>query len=34
MIGVLDIDSPILARFDETDREGLSEFVRILEEKL
>ncbi|MGF0103440.1 GAF domain-containing protein [Bariatricus sp. SGI.019] len=34
VIGVLDIDSPILARFDETDREGLSEFVRILEEKL
>lgn len=34
IIGVLDIDSPILARFDETDREGLSEFVRILEEKL
>ena len=34
IIGVLDIDSPILARFDETDREGLSEFVRILEENL
>ena len=31
IIGVLDIDSPILSRFDETDKEGLEEFVRILE---
>ena len=29
--GVLDIDSPILARFDEEDKTGLEEFVRILE---
>lgn len=31
IIGVLDIDSPVLARFDEEDRRGLSEFVRALE---
>lgn len=31
IVGVLDIDSPILNRFDEIDREGLEEFVRILE---
>lgn len=30
--GVLDIDSPVLARFDAEDEAGLSEFVRILEE--
>ena len=29
--GVLDIDSPVLARFDEEDQEGLEHFVRILE---
>ena len=29
--GVLDIDSPILARFDEEDKAGLEAFVRILE---
>ena len=29
--GVLDIDSPILARFDEEDKAGLEEFVYILE---
>ena len=29
--GVLDIDSPLLARFDEEDKTGLEEFVRILE---
>ena len=29
--GVLDIDSPILARFDEEDKVGLEAFVRILE---
>ena len=29
--GVLDIDSPILARFDEEDKAGLEEFVHILE---
>ena len=32
--GVLDIDSPLLARFDETDQAGLEDFVRILEEEL
>ncbi len=31
--GVLDIDSPLKARFDKTDREGLEEFVRIFEAK-
>lgn len=31
IIGVLDIDSPILNRFDEEDRIGLEELVRILE---
>lgn len=31
IVGVLDIDSPSLARFDEEDREGLAEFVRIFE---
>ena len=29
--GVLDIDSPVLARFDEEDKAGLEAFVRILE---
>ena len=29
--GVLDIDSPIFNRFDETDREGLEQFVKVLE---
>ena len=32
--GVLDIDSPSLNRFAEEDREGLEEFVRILEKVL
>lgn len=32
IIGVLDIDSPSLARFDEEDRAGLEEFVRIFEQ--
>lgn len=31
VVGVLDIDSPLLARFDEQDQEGLEAFVRILE---
>ena len=31
IVGVLDIDSPVLARFDEEDQEGLEHFVRILE---
>ncbi len=29
--GVLDIDSPIFNRFDEMDREGLEQFVKVLE---
>lgn len=32
VVGVLDIDSPLLARFDEDDKNGLSEFVKILEQ--
>ena len=31
IVGVLDIDSPLLSRFDEADQEGLEHFVRILE---
>lgn len=31
IVGVLDIDSPKLARFDEEDRDGLEEFVHIFE---
>ncbi len=34
VFGVLDIDSPMLNRFDEDDRKGLEEFARILEEAL
>lgn len=30
LLGVLDIDSPRLARFDEQDRDGLEQFVAIL----
>ncbi len=32
VIGVLDLDSIDLGRFDETDREGLEDFVKKLEE--
>ena len=32
--GVLDIDSPILGRFDEEDRIGLAEVVKLIEEML
>ncbi len=32
IIGVLDIDSPHLARFDEEDQEGLSAFTQVLEQ--
>lgn len=32
--GVLDIDSPVIARFNEEDKDGLEEFVRILEKEL
>ena len=31
VVGVLDIDSPHLARFDESDKAGLEAFVQILE---
>ncbi len=31
VIGVLDIDSPVIGRFDEEDREGLSELVQAFE---
>ena len=31
---VLDIDSPLFNRFDENDRKGLEEFVKILEKSL
>ena len=34
IFGVLDIDSPSLARFDETDRTELEALARILEENL
>jgi len=30
LLGVLDLDSPNLARFDEQDREGLEQFVSVL----
>lgn len=31
VIGVLDIDSPEFARFDENDKHGLEEFARVIE---
>lgn len=34
IIGVLDIDSPLLDRFSKQDQLGLEEFVRILEKNL
>ena len=34
VVGVLDIDSPIFERFDESDRVGLEELVKILEKEL
>ena len=34
VFGVLDIDSPLFSRFTEEDREGLEEFVRILEKHI
>ncbi len=30
IVGVLDVDSPIFNRFDDTDKVGLEEFVAIL----
>ena len=32
--GVLDIDSPFVGRFSETDQEGLEIFVKVLEQIL
>ena len=32
--GVLDIDSPLIGRFNEADREGLEAFARILEKNV
>ena len=32
IIGVLDIDSPSIGRFDERDKAGLEEFAKIIEE--
>ena len=34
VIGVLDIDSPVLERFSEEDREGLERFAQILEQTI
>lgn len=34
VIGVMDIDSPIPARFSDADREGLTAFAKILEQSL
>ena len=34
VIGVLDIDSPSLSRFDEEDKKGLSELVKIIEQAM
>ena len=34
IVGVLDIDSPLVGRFTEEDRVGLEEFVHILETEL
>ena len=34
VVGVLDIDSPLVDRFTEEDRTGLEEFVRILEAEI
>ena len=31
VVGVLDIDSPVRARFDETDAAGLQRFANVLE---
>ena len=34
IVALLDIDSPLLSRFSETDKAGLDKLVRLLEEKL
>ena len=32
LVAVLDVDSPLIARFDEEDKEGLEKVVNIIEE--
>ena len=34
VVGVLDIDSPILGRFGEADKAGLEDFARIIEKEI
>lgn len=34
VVGVLDIDSPVLSRFDEEDKAGLEEFAKIIEDEV
>ena len=34
VVAVLDLDSPLIARFDEEDKEGLLEVVHVIEEML
>ena len=34
VIGVLDIDSPLFSRFDESDRVGFEEFAKIIEKEI
>lgn len=34
VVAVLDVDSPLIGRFDEEDKEGLLEVVRVIEEML
>ena len=34
IVAVLDIDSPLLSRFSETDKAGLEQLVKLLDEKL
>ena len=34
VVGVLDIDSPLLSRFDENDKKGLEALARIIEDEI
>ena len=34
VVGVLDIDSPVLSRFDEEDKVGLEKFAKIIEDEV
>ena len=34
VVGVLDIDSPSLSRFDENDKSGIESFAKIIEEEI